>query len=1378
MAFKDIFEEQRKKLNNYFGLGQPGLGTFGKQVSNVIKPTVSKNIQNYQKAGRYLSSQPTLAQRFTPVVGPARSLVNLRRDLRNPQSYPRQMIAGAGRTLGDTANLAQKINIPTQIANRVLPQQMTPKYNIQKFRNLAYRQPKATTIEGKIGSFIGENAPYFAIPGGGTANYGSKAFQGLSKTTPNILRKAVLTNAAKIAGRKELLANIGREAIQGAGFMGATSVGQDKSPKEIAKDILVGAGFGAGARLGMAGAGAVVGKVADKVKLQQAINSIKNPELRLQVNKEIGLLQSKPAFAKLPINPKKPSQPIVGANKGIDALRGEARRAGEEPVYHGTRYDFNNFSSSELGKNTKAGSAKEGFFFTNKKSIAEGYAEGNMPKIDELESKMNNLENIAQKTGKQSDWDAYEKAMADYENASLSAENKSFKGTTKQVYLDMKNPYIKDMGGKAYDEKELSNLVKKAKSEGYDGIVLKNAADSVNTPIGSGVRPENELSDIKVVFSESQIKDKPIINQSLSTNKGAVTPLKVNKPQKGIRLPLKGEKATEGLVTSVPPAGKGIERGFSKTIKTAQGLPDEIQNLKSTYIPITNKATLKAAKTQLDVEKFVKSNYDQAKKRVLSGEMTAENNALGQELIRRNIDAGKFDEVDEIFNKMAEKGTSAGQYNQAFAMWSKTTPEGMLKYAKSTVDKANSQLGSVSKALRGVFGKQMPKIDEADAKFITSQMKKAQGLPEAQRIPLIQSVMDRINKKIPWGVSDVIDTYRYNNMLSNPLTHLRNAVSNLQQTFITRPATLLGQGKVKDAVKYEIGTLKALPDAVDGFVKAMKKPGQLGRLDEPMRLKPRLLGRWNTPSDLMEAGDVFFRKLIESGEKSRGTTAKEASEIAEYSLFRAPLNAKQQGVLLNKIDDVTKATYNLRKVGLGWFIPFIRTPMNVAKQWIEYSPAGFSTMVGAGNKGEQAAKATVGSLITLAGANLALQGRTTWDAPVDPKEKELFYASGRKPFSVKVGDKWVPMQTFGAFAFALGLPAAAKYYQTESRTALTDDDISKWTKIATSGLNFWSGQTFVQGLGNFVDLVQGDQDWKLSRLLAQPITQLKPMTGALSYIARLTDPVFRKASGFGDQLKQGVPGLTKGMKAYTNPLGEESRRNITDFVAPYSMGQEDTRFEQPYKERQKTLQENNLINQLKKQGKSGTAPSGRTVVQIGNEFKEFDTEQEANFAIAKEDFKKSGKNIQQYEDKVFRLQSDGDVKVQDKIDYDYSLNTNKLQRLKSSKDYKGWVETANKQLEILDKQLKDPTLDELEQSDLLEKADKILSDMAKYSEYGGFDKPKKGKKINISVPDLGSAKIPVKRAGKFAFKTSSAPKINIVSTKPKQITKSYLASIR
>lgn len=882
--------------------------------------------------------------------------------------------------------------------------------------------------------------------------------------------------------------------------------------------------------------------------------------------------------------------------------------------------------------------------------------------------------------------------------------------------------------------------------------------------------------DVSNVLSqkEKNLIDKLSKSQPLSTTpkttktKTTLTQADLDELQYGVTK--EAPKVTTLISPEMPKKPQGKERGFSKTFAKTENLPKELQGKKLTYNPITNEETLKTAQIQLDVEKFVKSNYDQAKKRVMSGEMTPENNMLSQELIRRNIAEGKFDEVDEIFNKLAEKGTTGGQFIQSFAAWSKTTPEGMLKYAKSTVDKANSELGSISKGIRGVFGKGTPKIDESDAKFITDTMKKAQGLPEAEKLPLIQSVFDRINKKIPWGVSDVLDTYRYNNMLSNPLTHLRNAVSNIVQTSITRPATLLAQGKGKQALQYEMGTLKALPDAVDGFIKAMKKPGQLGRLDEPMKLKPRLLGRWNTPSDLMEAGDVFFRKLIESGETARGATKADAARIGEYSLFRAPLNDKQQGALLNKIDDVTKATYNLRKVGLGWFIPFIRTPMNVAKQWVEYSPAGFSTMVGASNKGEQAAKAVIGSLITMAGANLALQGRTTWDAPTDPKEKELFYASGRKPFSVKIKDKWVPMQTFGAYAFALGLPAAAKYYQTESRTALTDDDISKWAKIATSGLNFWSGQTFVSGLGNFVDLVQGDQDWKLSRVVAQPLTQLKPMTGALSYISRLVDPVFRKASGFTDQLKSGVPGLTKGMEAYTNPFGEESRRNITDFVAPYSMGQADPRFEQQLKDRTKTLQENNLINMMKKgkdvEVKTGQLSDGLYQRSNGKVYsqkldKEFDTRDEADQAVAKEDFKKSGANFKDMGKYVLRKKEDGEPQVMPKGEYMFKINNVKLDNAKKAKNLKEWNKLAQKKLGYLTYKLNDPSVDELDKLEFQKDIDALSIEMIKFGAYGGFTKPKKAKKakqLKLATSAIRPPSLPSLRS---SVSSVNIPKLSI-----------------
>ncbi len=635
---------------------------------------------------------------------------------------------------------------------------------------------------------------------------------------------------------------------------------------------------------------------------------------------------------------------------------------------------------------------------------------------------------------------------------------------------------------------------------------------------------------------------------------------------KGIQKPLQPEMAGGGqkppIVPTLPtklkqeiPYSQNLarERGFVKTMKESEMTPSQLkEKLSGEYIPISLSKEAQQANVKLDVENFVKGNYDQAKKYVLSGEFTAEKNLTGQELVRRSINAGKFDEANEIAQAIAEKGTTSGQAVKSFSAWNKTTPEGMLKYAQQQVSSANEKLGAISKGIRNVLGKKMPEIDAEDAKFITDTMKKSQGFTDDAKEPLIRQVMERIGKKIPWGVSDVIDNYRYNNMLSNPLTHLRNAISNLEQTFLVRPATLAVSGHPIQAVKYEIGALKSIPEAIKGFVNQIKNPAQFGRMDVPTK---RLLGRYNTPSDLMEGVDIFFRKIIGGGEMARGATKQQAAKMGEYSLFRAPLNESQQGYVLNKIDDVTKAVYQLRKVGLGWFIPFIRTPMNVAKQWVEYSPMGFSTIAGATKKNEQVAKTILGSLATLAGAGFAMKGRVTWDAPTDPTQKQLFYASGRKPFSVKIGNKWIPMQSFGVFAFALGLPAAYKYYQEEAPSALTDGDIEKFVKVSTAGLNFWSQQTFVSGLGSFVKLMEGDQDYNLMRNISQVTSQLKPMTGVMTYIANLIDPIFRKPKGFKEQMKMGVPGMTQGLEPYTTPLGEPEKSNWTNYLLHYGAGQ-------------------------------------------------------------------------------------------------------------------------------------------------------------------------------------------------------------------------------
>src|SRR3990167_1855204 len=206
------------------------------------------------------------------------------------------------------------------------------------------------------------------------------------------------------------------------------------------------------------------------------------------------------------------------ASTGDDLLRAEARKyktpeefvEAQPKVYHGTKYQFQDFDPAHLGKLTKAESAKNAFFFTSKKEISEGYANlGDMPQVEALQAEVQRLEKIAQKSRNNIDWRKHQKALEKYENAALGEENKAFVGEVKEVTLDLKNPMVVDKQGFSYNEKELANWVKEAKQKGHDGLIIKNAADSVDTPIVSKERrPDREISDVYAVFEPSQIQTK------------------------------------------------------------------------------------------------------------------------------------------------------------------------------------------------------------------------------------------------------------------------------------------------------------------------------------------------------------------------------------------------------------------------------------------------------------------------------------------------------------------------------------------------------------------------------------------------------------------------------------------------------------------------------------------------------------------------------------------------------------------------------------------------------------------------------------------------------------------------------------------------------
>ncbi|MBM4402429.1 MAG: hypothetical protein FJ044_04255 [Candidatus Cloacimonetes bacterium] len=445
--------------------------------------------------------------------------------------------------------------------------------------------------------------------------------------------------------------------------------------------------------------------------------------------------------------------------------------------------------------------------------------------------------------------------------------------------------------------------------------------------------------------------------------------------------------------------------------------------------------------------------------------------------------------------------------------------------------------------------------------------------------------------------TEVLTEFRYNNMLSSPRTHLRNAFSNLTQTFFTRPITRLTAKGFKSAIKYYQGAIKSLPDATEAFSKSFRGETLLEKPDIARIPTGKLPSFMTIPTRAMEAGDKFFGALIRGGEMAAGASPEEAAKVAEISLFRAgldPTGKEGQGYLLRTIDNAIQGLYAARKKipGGDWVIPFIRTPMNFAKQWLEYSPIGVTTMPGAVNKKEQLAKALLGATFTAMGAKMAQEDKITWSAPTSAKQKELFYAAGKKPFSIKIGDKWVPMVTAGPFAFALAIPAVTKRYQEESGMALDEQKTNKLQQAVGDLVRFYANQTPLTQLNSFIRILDGDIDFNLVNNAAYMTSQLIPFTGLMRYIAQTIDPVYRKGQGFVDTLKVGLPELSKTVEPYLTPEGKESLRLSINRFLPYDIGKVEpkmAKLESAYTMGLELKRTRNKILDLIKQGKEQEA---------------------------------------------------------------------------------------------------------------------------------------------------------------------------------------------
>lgn len=655
-----------------------------------------------------------------------------------------------------------------------------------------------------------------------------------------------------------------------------------------------------------------------------------------------------------------------------------------------------------------------------------------------------------------------------------------------------------------------------------------------------------------------------------------------------------------------PPISEGGEtpptrqRKFIKTVEEAKTTdPNLVGKVKEIdpqeYVVQPNAKSLAKAE-----ERLAKDGLGETVDYVLSkADLNAEKGATFITLMKEFEKEGNTEQFLRMLEAYDHQLRTAGEFIQAASIWTKNSPAGFIRWAEKQLEATRDQY-----SLLDTLFKNKPETFSFTPKEKASIMERIieiQGMKEGpNKTDAMFRMIDKVARKVPPSVSEMIDAYRYGNMLIGPRTQQRNIGENLVQTLFFRTSDVALRGSidwvkaslfglprkawVSDAPLYLKTAVNAVPNGLEAFMDVWKlrRGAEIGKPDVGLKVgsefqrarmaqMPKSL---TVVSRFMEASDKFFSAMIRSGEfalqKKGGATDAQAyaagQKIAEKYLYRNKLDPSDPdlslfskilvstGKLMNEARDSKKYTPAFT-VPMKWFVAFIRTPINKGAQMIESSPLGvFRTKWNT----EAAAKILGGSMVAAVGAMMAYNGQTTWVAPSDPELKKWFYASGRRQFSMRLGDKWVPMWYLGRFGVAFGIPAAIKYYTQDEKTVMVTGATKKIQNISQGLARFIGSQTSTQNIASLFGSIAGDIDFSFAESTAFTAGQAIPASSFIRYVNSMIDPVYRSPKGFWESFVKDIPIMSKKLDFKTDPFWRQAKRDSLNYFVPYDLGTVDS----------------------------------------------------------------------------------------------------------------------------------------------------------------------------------------------------------------------------
>ncbi len=420
-----------------------------------------------------------------------------------------------------------------------------------------------------------------------------------------------------------------------------------------------------------------------------------------------------------------------------------------------------------------------------------------------------------------------------------------------------------------------------------------------------------------------------------------------------------GENAKAPIATPTAVAEDKPTERFTRTIietgklteEMLQGMEEKVLLGDFSYEVISDEKALEKANTAIN-----NGTAEDIWEETLNGSKITKNQmAIGERLLKDAMESGNTKRVLELSAELADIFTRAGQVVQAARLLKKMTGAGRLVSLQRTVKTLNSDL-------RQKYGEDMPpiKISPETAKRL-AEAKTKDGIEYAY-----QETLQEVADQMPVTFLDKWNAWRYFAMLSNPKTHIRNIFGNaifapavrIKNFIATVAESGMDQSKrTKSIIIQKEYRDFAKKDGKNAGVKNLLK-GNKYNDKSALREKQRIFKSevleflTRTNSNLLEAEDMWFKNkhyihalagFLQARKVDLGNVSQEVLDEARIYAVKEAKKAtfNDESALANWIQNF--GNKNLAtSIAVEGVLPFKRTPINIVKRGIEYSPIGLT----------------------------------------------------------------------------------------------------------------------------------------------------------------------------------------------------------------------------------------------------------------------------------------------------------------------------------------------------------------------------------------------------------------------------------------------------